>query len=337
MHVRAVIVRIGKAFVALGSGVSLLGNAAMHFVTFFNVHFDSAMKRVMAFVTILTVISSFVVLASSGRTANDIMEARHGPRWQRVGRNVFFVLLAYGIASFVLDVIWRNGLASPEFQDGRWALVAHGVVLREITADEARRHGAYVIRGMSAVFLAFSFGTVLVLLASFGGTRSPAVREMADDSDRRSAEVRKAVRSRTQAMLRDVLIGRVLWVTLACLIFARIQWLLHGTLGDRLDYLAGAWLVSYIGWVHALNETVRRGELRIRFANRRCVQWLTRVEWLWFASFLVAERAAGGIWVFYVTLAHLGGVIALRTCKLRRSVFRAVLSKAEATSLEGSD
>lgn len=75
------------------------------------------------------------------------------PNWVAV---VGIVLFVYAIVNFFLFMLYSEG-GSPAVQDGRYVLVSHGKLIRELTASEFTALKANVLRGFSGHWQFFYF------------------------------------------------------------------------------------------------------------------------------------------------------------------------------------
>src|SRR5258708_18486660 len=53
---------------------------------------------------------------------------------------------------------------SPEERDGKYLLMSHGAVLRQLTEDEYHAHRTYVVRGFSGHWMFFSCVSLMLLV-----------------------------------------------------------------------------------------------------------------------------------------------------------------------------
>jgi len=77
---------------------------------------------------------------------------RHIPRWMKVCGAIVGV---YAIVTCVLFVILGEG-GGPHELNGKFVLMDHGMIVRELTRDEFHRQQAYVVRFFSAGWMLFS-------------------------------------------------------------------------------------------------------------------------------------------------------------------------------------
>jgi hypothetical protein len=75
------------------------------------------------------------------------------PRWVGV---VGLVIFVYAIANFLIFIAGTEG-GSPAIQDGKYLLLNHGSLIRELTAAEYSAFQANVVRGFSGHWLVFFF------------------------------------------------------------------------------------------------------------------------------------------------------------------------------------
>jgi hypothetical protein len=82
------------------------------------------------------------------------------PRWLRILTGVFF---AYAFLNFAAFMILAEG-GGPEERDGKYYLMSHGRVIREITEAEFHQQQAHVVRGFSGHWMLFSCAALTFLV-----------------------------------------------------------------------------------------------------------------------------------------------------------------------------
>jgi|HubBroStandDraft_4_1064222.scaffolds.fasta_scaffold56803_2 hypothetical protein len=86
---------------------------------------------------------------------------RRIPRWLKIGGGI---VGAYAAANFLLFTVLGEG-GGPQQRDGKFFLMEHGIILRELTRAEFYQHQAYVVRFFSSGWLLFSFIAFGLLVA----------------------------------------------------------------------------------------------------------------------------------------------------------------------------
>jgi hypothetical protein len=86
------------------------------------------------------------------------------PRWVVV---IGLIIFVYAIANFLIFMAGTEG-GSPTMRDGKYLLLNHGKLIRELTASEYSAFQANVVRGFSGHWLVFFF----VPAAYFLGNKS---------------------------------------------------------------------------------------------------------------------------------------------------------------------
>ena len=84
------------------------------------------------------------------------------PRWLRILTGVFFV---YALVNFAIFLVLCEG-GGPHERDGRYLLTSHGKVIREISEAEYHQQQAYVVRGFSGHWMAFSCVALTMLVGT---------------------------------------------------------------------------------------------------------------------------------------------------------------------------
>ena len=88
------------------------------------------------------------------------------PPWQRYAVKGFF---AYAVINFALFFYLTSGGSAQE-RDGKYVLLNHGTLIRELSADEYERQNAYTIRGFSGHWMVFYLVPALYFLPRKTGT-----------------------------------------------------------------------------------------------------------------------------------------------------------------------
>jgi len=81
------------------------------------------------------------------------------PRWMRAMFTSFFI---YALLNFILFFIQSDG-NSPSERDGKFFITSHQRVIREISETEFHRQQAYIVRGFSGHWMAFSVAAMVGL------------------------------------------------------------------------------------------------------------------------------------------------------------------------------
>lgn len=97
-------------------------------------------------------------------------QRRHKQLWAEMAGNtprplriLFTLLFMYAFVNFGL-FLWLSEGGNPAHQDGKYVLVNHGQVIREITEAEHQRFEAYVVRGVSGHWMVFSAAPAMFFL-----------------------------------------------------------------------------------------------------------------------------------------------------------------------------
>ncbi|WP_109127373.1 hypothetical protein [Dyella sp. C11] len=138
--------------------------AALGFVLSLAVHIQALMGRDVAssvpavwmlHLGIFVVFLPFVLLSrkdfKGARSALDL--AKGLPLWVAALGGVIFV---YALMNFVVFMVHTDG-GNPVFEDGKYLLMQHGKLIREITASEFAAFQANELRGFSGHWLVFYF------------------------------------------------------------------------------------------------------------------------------------------------------------------------------------
>jgi hypothetical protein len=87
---------------------------------------------------------------------------RSASRWLQI---IAIICFAYTFANGVMFGILTGG-AVPHERDGKYFLESHGKVIREINEAEYHQYRAYVVRGLSGVWMLFGAGPLTVLVGA---------------------------------------------------------------------------------------------------------------------------------------------------------------------------
>jgi hypothetical protein len=101
------------------------------------------------------------------------------PWWLRVLSVVFFV---YGIANFAIFIVLTEG-GGPSEREGKYVVMNHGTVIRELSEAEYHQHRAYVLRCASGHWMLFSCAALMLFVGVANLRRRTAREPPLADSD----------------------------------------------------------------------------------------------------------------------------------------------------------
>lgn len=145
-------------FAFAGFCLSLL----VHLTTFLGI--DPARRVPFVWALHIGIFVSFVpmVLAQQSPRRGDFWQKLMSrlPTWQRYAVKGLF---AYTVINFALFFYLSSG-ATPQERDGKYVLLNHGTLIRELSADEYERQNAYIVRGFSGHWMIFYLVPALYFL-----------------------------------------------------------------------------------------------------------------------------------------------------------------------------
>jgi hypothetical protein len=86
------------------------------------------------------------------------------PLWLRILAGVFF---AYALVNFAIFIVLVEG-GGPHERDGKYYVMSHGIIFRELSPAEYHQQQAYIVRGFSGHWMLFSSASLMML---FGAAR----------------------------------------------------------------------------------------------------------------------------------------------------------------------
>ena len=162
MKAEAIAVKYLRGWIIM-SALILVISAAVHFSTFAGIDTTEAVPGVM-FIHVLIFLPALAVIFCTQRATREWGVSQEkifkvAPHWMRV---LTTVLGMYALINFVLYFKLSEGY-DPQKRDGKYYLTQHSRIMREITEVEFHRHQAYVVRGFSGHWLAFSAAALTLL------------------------------------------------------------------------------------------------------------------------------------------------------------------------------
>jgi hypothetical protein len=144
----------------------LLVSAAAHASTFLGID-PIAMWPGVMLIHLAIFPPFFAALYYAPRSAGK--EQRHqdnviaaAPAWLRILAGVCFI---YAFVNFGIFIVLSEG-GGPHERDGRYFIMSHGTVLRELSEAEFHQHQAYEVRGFSGHWMLFSSASLMVLVGT---------------------------------------------------------------------------------------------------------------------------------------------------------------------------
>lgn len=139
------------------------------------------------------------------------------PRWLRILTGFFFV---YTFVNFAIFIVLNEG-GGPEERDGKYLLMSHGRVIREITEEEYHRQQAYVVRGFSGHWMMFSCAALMLLVGAsrLRGVPSEAPAARVDSTEEEECEAKAEPPPEPITVLNGV-VSLVVYVACLALIFS---------------------------------------------------------------------------------------------------------------------
>jgi len=157
-----------RAFLGTAAAVGFLASLLVHIAALFGVDVAARLPGVwLLHLGVFAVFVPFVLFARRdfGAQPSLLRISAALPRWVVVLGGAIF---AYAIVNFIIFIAGTQG-GSPTVQDGKYLLLNHGKLIREITAGEYAAFKANEVRGFSGHWLVFYFAPA----AYFLGWKAP--------------------------------------------------------------------------------------------------------------------------------------------------------------------
>ena len=157
-----------RAFLGTAAAVGFLASFLVHIAALFGVDVAARLPGVwLLHFGVFAVFVPFVLFARRdfGAQPSLLQISAALPRWVVILGGAIF---AYAIVNFIIFIAGTQG-GSPTVQDGKYLLLNHGKLIREITAGEYAAFKANEVRGFSGHWLVFYFAPA----AYFLGWKAP--------------------------------------------------------------------------------------------------------------------------------------------------------------------
>jgi hypothetical protein len=160
------------------AGIVLVVSLVVHVSTFLGIDPMEKWPGVM-FIHLAIFPPFFAAISYANRIGGPKQEredrvTNSAPRWLRRVAGVFS---AYAIVNFVIFLFLVKG-GGPHERDGKFFLMSHGSVLRELSEAEYHQQQAYIVRGFSGHWMLFSSAALMILVGAARlrrlSTRGPA-------------------------------------------------------------------------------------------------------------------------------------------------------------------